>query len=92
MLFSERQAKESSNLVRAAAPFGAEHLAAWAKIANQNKDTMKECVALALAASALFLAGCSTRYAAKWEYKVASPHLPHGFPDANRAEGSRGRA
>ncbi len=51
---------------------------------------MRKCVAVVLAASALFLAGCcTTPRATKWEYKVASPHLspfggPSGGPEAAR--------
>jgi hypothetical protein len=50
---------------------------------------MKKYVALIFAASALLLPGCcTTSHAIRWEYKVASPHLPHGGgPDANRVEG-----
>jgi hypothetical protein len=37
---------------------------------------MRKCVAVVLAASVLFLAGCcTTPCATRWEYKVASPHL-----------------
>jgi hypothetical protein len=46
---------------------------------------MRKCVAVVLAASALFLAGCCTvPRASRWEYKVA--RLPLGG-DANRVEG-----
>lgn len=47
---------------------------------------MRKCVAVVLAASALFLAGCcTTPRGAKWEYKVASPHLtPGGGPEGAR--------
>jgi hypothetical protein len=40
---------------------------------------MRKCIAVVFAASTLFLAGCcTTPRATRWEYKVASPHLPRG--------------
>ena len=47
---------------------------------------MRKSVAVVLAASALFLAGCcTTPRAAKWEYKVASPHRTAGDPTPGRS-------
>jgi hypothetical protein len=51
---------------------------------------MRKPITVIIAASALLLAGCcATPHAAKWEYKVASPHLgpfggPSGGPEAAR--------
>ena len=50
---------------------------------------MRKHVTMALAASALLLAGCATApHAYKWEYKVASPHLAigRGPEDAREAQ------
>jgi hypothetical protein len=50
---------------------------------------MVKCIAVVFAASALFLAGCcATPQAAKWEYKVASPHFADagGHPAVREAQ------
>jgi hypothetical protein len=52
------------------------------KRASNVKPTMEKSIAVIFAVSNLFLAGCCTPNATKWEYKVASPPHP---PTANDA-------
>ena len=51
----------------------------WAEIVHQTQEhTMKKSIAVIIAASTLFLAGCcTTPHATRWEYTVVEPGNPY---------------